>query len=889
MAQQTKKPRSAVGKNGASSARKNSSRAKEEARAAAERRRIFSIVLFFYGIFMLFVTYIPGAGFWHTLYDFNRGLFGVSVFIFAPLIIYVSIMIATDKSQNAVITKLLQGMLVILLFCGLSQIILVGSVEGKTALLKIKGLYNDGVKLRGGGLLSALFGWTLLAVFKRVGATIIIILLTLFFFFMLSNWTLPDVWNFITKPFRAGYNAVKEEQQERMTRAGSVPPKDENKKNRRVDIAKYYIDDEPDDNGYEAFSDIDELERLEKNEGRNNEEIILPPRPFGPKPKKRNYFDEIDNLRGSRTNLVPEDDYPVSDGAASFGDDDSGLSFSDLDGEQINEQAERMQQVIDRSAKLPAEEPFDEEASEKSGEQPAQEEYDDEEIFVDENGQASFIDQTVNEKPQKLPPVSLLKTVSNAENAAAIDLESQQRASTLVETLKSFGVQTRVVGIHRGPSVTRYELQPAVGVKISKITSLADDIALNLAAQGVRIEAPIPGKAAVGIELSNTTRETVSLRELIEDREFTKAKGKLCFAVGKNIEGGIVMSDIRKMPHLLIAGTTGSGKSVFTNSIIMNILYRATSDEVKLMLIDPKQVEFKIYNGIPHLLAPVITEPRKAAGALAWAVTEMTRRYSLFSDNSVREFDDYNELAAQSEKLKPLEHIVIIIDELADLMMAASKEVEDSICRLAQLARAAGMHLIIATQSPRVDVVTGLIKANLPSRVALKVSNNMDSRIILDEGGAEKLLGNGDMLFKPVGLDKPLRIQGSYVSSAEIRAVVKFLKDQRSAAYDDEVLDGIEKNIPVPKGEKPQTDYDTDAPRNDDMLEAAIKIVVESRQASTSFLQRKLNLGYARAARIMDNMEAMGIVGPAVGAKPREVKMSVVEWQEREAVKSVRQ
>lgn len=862
MAQQKNR---ASGRKGTSSSSKQqtSSRSSAQSRADAETRRFVSLVLFFYGVFMLFLTFISGGGLWHTLHDFTWGLFGASAVIYAPLVIYIAIMVATEKTKSAVITKVFEGLVVILLFCGLFQIIGVGSVEGKTNLLKIKGLYNAGVQRRGGGVLSAIFGWSLLALFKRVGATIIIILLSLFFFFMLSNWTLPQVGRFISRPFAALFGALRDDRDERIERAQALSEereerrqKKEQNKNKRVDIAKYYKEDEPqdeEDTGYEAFSTIDELEHNEEFD------IVLPPRPFGPKPKKKDYFDEVDKLSKMRTGLAD------TGKSAYTSDDITTPDFSVRAQEDIEAQAQQMQQLIDRST--------DESFSEP------------EEMFVDSDGQSSFIDQTKNEKPQELPPLSLLRSVSNKVNTAQVDAESQMRASTLVDTLKSFGVQTRVVGIHRGPSVTRYELQPAAGVKVSKITSLADDIALNLAAQGVRIEAPIPGKAAVGIELSNTTRETVSIKELIDSSEFKDCEGKLCFAVGKNIEGSIVMGDIRSMPHLLIAGTTGSGKSVFTNSIIMNILYRATSDEVKLMLIDPKQVEFPIYNGIPHLLAPVITEPRKAAGALGWAVTEMTRRYSLFSENSVREFGDYNELARESDDLKPLEHIVIIIDELADLMMAASKEVEDSICRLAQLARAAGMHLIIATQSPRVDVVTGLIKANLPSRVALKVSNNTDSRIILDEGGAEKLLGNGDLLFKPVGLDKPKRIQGSYVSTAEIRAVVKFLKKQQEADYDEKILDGIEKNIPVPKGEKPQGDFDIDTPKSDDMLEAAIKIVVENQQASTSFLQRRLNLGYARAARIMDNMEAMGIVGPAVGAKPREVRMTLTQWQEREATR----
>lgn len=860
MAQQ-KKSTAAKKNNTSSSAKTRKTTAKTTKPVSnAEKRRTFSIVLFFYGLFMLFVTFIEGAGLWKTLYDFHRGLFGLSAFLYAPLVMYIAIMIAADKSQNAVITKLMQGILLILLFSGLAQILVAGDVEGKTALLKIKGLYRDGINLKGGGLLSAIFGWSLLAAFKKVGATIVIILLTIIFFLLLSNLTLVQLFSGITKPFRkagsAVKNAIDEDRNERNQRQEAAAekepkPEKESKKEKRVDIAKYYVEDEDEDTGYEGFATIDELEHSEELD------IILPPRPFGPKPKKKSYFDEMDNFE--KMNEPSKEQKKEAEKAS-----------------QTELEAKQMQELIDRST-----EDFEvPEIAELIEEEP-----EGEEIFVETDGQSSLLDKEKIKKEKKLPPVTLLTPTSNKSSAKAGESESQQKAVTLVETLKSFGVQTRVIGIHRGPSVTRFELQPAAGVKVSKITGLADDIALNLAAQGVRIEAPIPGKAAVGIELANTNRDKVSIRELIDSDEFRDAKGKLNFVVGKNIEGGIVVGDISKMPHVLIAGTTGSGKSVFTNSIIMNILYRATSDEVKLLLIDPKQVEFPIYNGIPHLISPVITEPRKAAGALGWAVTEMLRRYKLFADNSVRDLIDYNE-QAQEQGYDKLAQIVIVIDELADLMMAASKEVEDSICRLAQLARAAGMHLIIATQSPRVDVVTGLIKANFPSRVALKVSNNTDSRIILDEGGAEKLLGNGDLLYKPVGLGKPMRIQGSFVSTAEIRAVVKFLKDNESAEYDDEVLEGIEKNIPVPKGEKPQgAEIDTGAPKSDDMFEEAMRIVVETKTASTSFLQRKLSLGYARAARIMDDLENAGVVGPAVGAKPRQVLMTREQWLEREATR----
>ena len=432
----------------------------------------------------------------------------------------------------------------------------------------------------------------------------------------------------------------------------------------------------------------------------------------------------------------------------------------------------------------------------------------------------------------------------------------------------------------RGPRVTRYEIQPGKNVRVSKITGLSDDIALNLAAAGVRIEAPIPGKAAVGIEVPNTNQDVVSLREIIESREFREAKSKLSFAVGKDIAGNIITGDISKMPHMIIAGTTGSGKSVCTNSIIMSILFRANPDEVKLILIDPKMVEFTTYNGIPHLLIPVVTDPRQAAGALNWGVQEMLRRYKLFADNNVRDLGGYNELAAQKH-LEKLPQIVIAIDEFSDLMMAASKEVEDSVCRLAQMARAAGMHLIIATQRPTTDVITGLIKANIPSRIALSVQSQVDSRTILDTQGAEKLLGYGDMLYYPNGMQKPLRVQGCFCSTKEVEGVVDFIKRESDTEYNTDIIEAVEHSMPAEKNEKFSDSAESSGDGDDVMIERAIDVVVEMGQASTSSLQRKLKLGYARAARIIDELEEMGVVGPYEGAKPRKVLMSKQQWSER--------
>lgn len=492
-----------------------------------------------------------------------------------------------------------------------------------------------------------------------------------------------------------------------------------------------------------------------------------------------------------------------------------------------------------------------------------------------------------NDKPKaeyQLPSLDCLAEPKNGRNVKYED-ELKANATKLVDTLKSFGVETRIVDISRGPSVTRYEIQPAAGVKISRITNLSDDIALNLAASGVRIEAPIPNKAAVGIEVPNKNRSTVTLREIIDTDQYRNAKSKLFVALGKDIAGNCTYADLAKMPHLLVAGTTGSGKSVCLNSMIVSILYNAKPDEVKLLMIDPKQVEFTVYNGIPHLIVPVVSDPRKASGALAWAVTEMLSRYKTFSDNNVRDISGYNSIC-ESIGQKKMPQIVIFIDELSDLMMAAPHEVEDSICRLAQMARAAGMHLVIATQRPSVDVITGLIKANIPSRISLKVSSQIDSRTIIDTAGAEKLLGNGDLLFYPVGIAKPQRIQGCFLSDKEVETVVDFIKKQEKSSYDDEVMNEIERQAAMEKKKNggAVSDSDDSDGETDEMVPKAIEVVVDAQMASTTLLQRKLKLGYARAARIIDTLEERNIIGPYEGSKPRKVLVTKQQWYEMNAL-----
>ena len=479
----------------------------------------------------------------------------------------------------------------------------------------------------------------------------------------------------------------------------------------------------------------------------------------------------------------------------------------------------------------------------------------------------------------KMPTADLLNK-SSSQGAGSSKDELLDTARNLMDTLNTFGVKAKVTDISQGPSVTRYELQPEVGVRVNKIVSLSDDLKLALAATDIRIEAPIPGKSAVGIEVPNKVAGAVSFRELIEDKTFKNFDSKIAFAVGKDIAGNVVVTDIAKMPHMLIAGATGSGKSVCINTIIMSILYKANPDEVKLIMIDPKVVELSVYNGIPHLMVPVVTDPKKAAAALHWGVAEMTKRYQLFAEMNVRDLKGYNKAVENyspredEEKREKLPQIVIIVDELADLMMVAAKEVEESICRLAQLARACGIHLVIATQRPSVDVITGLIKANMPSRVAFAVSSGTDSRTILDMNGAEKLLGKGDMLFFPQGYPKPARIQGAFISDSEVSQVVDFLRSQNYGDNNGEEL-LIKMDSAATTGGGISGDDD-----RDELFEPAGRFIIESDKASIGSLQRKFKIGFNRAARIMDQLSDAGVVGPEEGTKPRQILMNMSQFDD---------
>lgn len=870
------KAASAKSKPAASSAAKSRTSSKQSASAASaktaaakakerESRRFWSYILFFGGILELLLTFIEGDGFWNTLHCLNRGLFGIASFMLAPMMIYVALMVAYNTTHNTVVAKTIEGSVLMLLASGISQILQVGSVEGSNFFKKLAGLYNDGVQLRGGGLASAILGWPLLAVFKKVGATIIILVVAFTFVMLLTDITLPQLLKGLGKPIVKGYNAVTEDRIERVmyNEERRMNPPQRPRRPRvertysngpeRVDIAKYFPDDQP-ETAAEVYKKVDANE-------------------------------EVDN-----ENFEPLKDMPEHPVRA------PKITKERLE-EEVNKTDDKELKRIIRKA-LGSEEKKDSKEQSSSAEVLQADENLPEMINIESDGQTTFFEKDNKISAYVYPPVQLLKFPKNKIDKALTENEIQEKSTRMVETLESFSIKTRIVGIFRGPSVTRYELQPAAGVKVDKIKNYTNDIALNLAAVSVRIEAPIPGKACVGIEVSNNIRDVVSLRELIDSEEYRNSDGKLTFAVGKDIEGKIIIGDMAKMPHLLVAGTTGSGKSVFTNSIILSILYHASPNEVKLILIDPKQVEFKAYDNIPHLLIPVVTEPLKAAGALGWAVNEMEKRYSQFTASGVRNLEGFNNMINEEHakpvdqqdpilaKIDPMPQILIVIDEFADLMMAAGKEVEDSVLRLGQKARAAGIHMIIATQSPRKDVITGLIKSNIPSRVALSVSSTMDSMVIFDQGGAEKLLGNGDLLYKPVGIKAPMRIQSGYASDKEIKDVVDFLKSEHTSEYNEEIMAEVEENMPKPKEDKKgggMSDEDIVVNPDDALIDQAISIIIQTGNASTSFLQRRLKLGFARAARIMDEIEERGIIGPNEGNNKRSINISMEEWQEMKA------
>ncbi len=859
-----------TGKSSSRSKRRTSSR-KSSSKAALEKKRqstnlIGGTITFVLGLLLLFMALIPGENAWLFLHNTLFGLFGVGGYVLPVLLCICGLIAVLRKEIVKLANKLWQALLVLILFSSAVKVIFVGQFAQGNLGDVLSGLWQDGVQLTGGGVFSVLLGWPLLTAFGQVGASIFLVLVGLLVLLLLTGRSLLDVINTFRQPDDEAaqqYQEAQEElrEQKRQLRQQQRQIRREEKlqkKRRQIDIALTEADHQ----------------RLQQQKSAEDTENPMLKKPIhqAPIPKVTNNrfdFRQVEDI----SETTPPAEQKTEKKSAS-----RPASANPPAPEEEQPQDAQLNELVKKAIPQPVQPDL---SGDTLRETPAQKPEPDEAQDVMGVLDVAHQEEAKPVKAYQYPPITLLNPPQDHGNRD-LSIELRGNAELLVDTLKSFGVQTRVVDISRGPTVTRYELQPSAGVKISKITGLADDIALNLASAGVRIEAPIPNKAAVGIEVPNKETEIVTMREIIDTKMFREAKSKLTVALGRDISGHEVCFDIAKMPHMLIAGATGSGKSVCINAILMSLLYKASPSEVKLLLVDPKVVELGVYNGIPHLLVPVVTDPRKAAGALGWAVTEMLNRYKLFADSSVRDIKGYNEMAAQ-QSLELLPEIVIIIDELADLMMAAPNEVEDAICRLAQMARAAGMHLIIATQRPSVDVITGVIKANIPSRIAFSVSSQVDSRTIIDSGGAEKLLGKGDMLFFPMGMPKPTRLQCCFVSDKEVEAVVDYIKHSgESAEYDDAILDEIDRQAEVSankKGKKSEEDVEG-GDEVDPLLDKAIEVVIESGQASTSYLQRRLKVGYSRAARIIDQMEQKGVIGPFEGSKPRAVLMTRAQYLE---------
>ncbi|MDE6539136.1 MAG: DNA translocase FtsK [Ruminococcus sp.] len=793
-----------------------------------DKNYFWSVVLFALGVLSFFMTFVKGSEGWLKVHNFLLGVFGFAVIFVPVILIYVSVQMGMKTNHKDIFDKTMWGVLLTFLVSGTVQIFVAGSLIGDGFEEHIKNLYKDGVELTGGGVASYLVAGPLLSFFGGTGAKIIIIMLFFVAGMFFTHKSLIDFLDLITKPFRN----IGKICYTMLMGGGLSDIFDEDDINDDIERESFNAD-------LEAINIVNN--RPEAPPKRDFVEISVPVK-NNPEPEEEFWFDvplESDNITEQNEPETPENTITET---------------------SETEKNDTNIEIIENNIKRATENKRKKKVAHKENE-PEQE--------------------IIN--TYKLPSLELLELPNNKSDIKKEKAEIEAKAQKIVDTLKSFKVEVTIKDKLRGPSITRYEVQPGVGVQVKKIKNLEDDIALNLAAQGVRIEAPVPGKSVVGIEVPNENKDTVTIREIFSTPAFRNSESKLTFAVGKDIAGNIILGDIAKMPHVIIAGTTGSGKSVCTRSIIMSILYNATPEEVRVILIDPKIVEFKVFEGIPHLLIPIVTECKKAAGALNWAVNEMMRRYQIFADAGANDLKSYNSYAKQNKDIKKMPQIVVFIDELADMMLVAGKEVEDYICRLAQMGRAAGMHLVIATQRPTTDVITGLIKANIPSRIALSVMSQVDSRTIIDMAGADKLLGNGDMLYMPIGTNKPVRVQGCFASQTDIDATIDFIKSQVQGEYDDNIIQAVENFVPQTKGSSNSNDdYSSGSLLTDeDFIEKAIELAVNNGQISTSTIQRKLKLGYARAGRIMDELEEMGIVGAKDGAKPRKVLMSKMQFDER--------
>lgn len=825
--------------------------------------------------------------FGNAISGFMFGIFGLFAYI-VPILVFIAIgfFIANVSSRNAMM-KLGAAIVLFITLCTFLQLVYAGKDYG----FRLTGVFNAcSMDKNGGGMLGGLFAAILYSTIGIYGAFIVVVALILISMVIISEKSLI---NSVKHGSRQMYDSARKDfKRMKDSSAERIAKKEQNKMERAkntvrgVNLHSKVTDENAVDanvhellqNGslYRGYIDSEELE---KTGAKNNNNV------------SNNGYNEGGQKKQYRTDYKPEfitdsrdnrEDSEYSEHSDNSYEENFGEELSEVvrNGEFKPKEKIEVSKAAKEVMKRKAFSGVPIKSASPVKDIPIDRPVPDVEKVIEQPKAVEEVSKGNKSGPYSMPPLSLLrKGMMQKRRNGMRPGEISETAAKLQETLNAFGVKATVINESRGPSVTRYELQPETGTKVSKITSLSDDIKLNLAAADIRIEAPIPGKAAVGIEVPNAERDSVFLRDLIESEELSKHPSKLAFAAGMDIAGKVVVADIAKMPHMLIAGTTGSGKSVFTNSIIMSILFRAKPSEVKMIIVDPKVVEFGVYNGIPHLLSPVVTDPKKAAGALNWAVGEMGKRYKQFSKYNVRDIKGYNEKIKQmgykddNEQLEPMYQIVIIIDELADLMMVASKEVESSICRLAQLARAAGIHLIIATQRPSVDVVTGLIKANIPSRVALLVSSGTDSRTIIDCNGGEKLLGNGDMLFYPSGYVKPVRLQGAFVSDGEVQAVVNYLiNNNKDVEYNEEVAKA---EISTPDNDNQTADDDG----NDVLFEEAARFVIEKDKGSTSMIQRMFKVGFNRASRIIEQLEKAGVVGPDEGTKPRKVLMSIEQFE----------
>ena len=795
-----------------------------------------AIIVMAVAVIMLFVAFIEGQSVWKFMHESLYALFGFLTLIVPFYMIYAAFVYAKDRTLRGAAANLIGIGSIIVLLSGVLHI----GFENEDYFLEnsimqqIADVWEKSPTLKSGGVFGAIFGGLVAKLFGRLPALITLCILLGVIFLLVTGISLETVFSAIKKPVKKVgeiTNEKLERSAQRREQLAAEREEAEKKKKAFAPPAKPTITVDENEDFNDKF--VTDETTFEETVPPCMQEPIIE---FTPEVTEE-FMPEIPVIR------LPDA----------------------TESSVVEDTIENAVKENKRKAKAPAMpdgDPFDEE----------------------DDGEIKEFPVVDDEAPEYVfPPMDCLRL---AERDGATDniAEMQIGAKKLISTLESFKIKAEVTNICRGPSVTRYELVPDAGVRINKITNLADDIALRLAATSVRIEAPIPGKSAIGIEVPNSAKSMVTMRETIDTPQFRDSKSKLNVALGKDITGNIICADLAKMPHLLVAGTTGSGKSVCLNAMIVSILYNASPDEVKLVMIDPKMVEFTNYNGIAHLEVPVVSNPRKAAGALGWAVGEMEKRYALFAENGIRDIKGFNALCESRPDLKKIPQIVIFIDELADLMMVSPKEVEDSICRLAQKARAAGIHLVIATQRPSVDVITGLIKANIPSRIALSVSSPTDSRIILDAMGAEKLLGNGDMLFCPIGSSKSLRVQGCYISEEEVENVVSFIKSQATTTYNEETIKEIESKAAEAENAKKKAVDDDDEGDWDPALNDAIEVVVNAGGASTTMLQKKLKLGYARASRVMDQLEEKGIVGPSEGAKPRAVLISKQQWYEMQAL-----